>query len=135
MTDLSITSTGVLVGANASIEHGFAAAAITAGQVVYKDANGKFNLADTDSATAIVRKPRGIALNGAAAGQPLAIITKGDVTIGGTLTKGVFYYLSGTPGAICPVADVASGDYPAVIGVATSTTVLSVNIVAPDVVL
>lgn len=132
MTDLAITATSVVKGDNAIVENGYAAAAITAGQVVYKNAAGKYDLADTDDATAIVRKPRGIALNGAAAGQPVAVQRSGDITIGATLTPGVFYYLSGTPGGICPVADVAAGDHPAVIGAATSTTVLSINIVAPD---
>ncbi|TPL36741.1 hypothetical protein [Mesorhizobium sp. B2-4-8] len=135
MTDIAITAAGVVAGANAIIENGYAAAAITAGQVVYRDAAGKYNLADTDSATAIVRKPRGIALNGASIGQPVAIQKSGDITIGATVTKGVAYYLSGTPGGICPVADIASGDYTAIIGIATSASVLSINIVAPDAVL
>lgn len=132
MTDLVITATSVVKGDNAIVESGYAAAAITAGQVVYKNSAGKYDLADTDDATAVVRKPRGIALNGAAAGQPVAVQRSGDITIGATLTPGVFYYLSGTPGGICPVADVAAGDHPAVIGAATSASVLSINIVAPD---
>ncbi|ESX78247.1 MULTISPECIES: hypothetical protein [unclassified Mesorhizobium] len=135
MTDIAITAANVVAGANAVIENGYAAAAITAGQVVYRDASGKYNLADTDSATALVRKPRGIALNGASIGQPVAIQRSGDITIGAAVTKGVAYYLSGTPGGICPVADVAAGDYPAVIGIATSASVLSINIVAPDAIL
>ncbi|MER9310095.1 hypothetical protein NKI51_12355 [Mesorhizobium australicum] len=135
MTDIAITAANVLAGANAVIENGYAAAAVTAGQVVYRDASAKYNLADTDSATALVRKPRGIALNGAAIGQPVAVQRSGDITIGATVTKGVAYYLSGTPGGICPVADVAAGDYPAVIGIATSASVLSINIVAPDAIL
>ncbi|MER9188651.1 hypothetical protein [Mesorhizobium australicum] len=135
MTDIAITAANVVAGANAVIENGYASAAITAGQVVYRDASAKYNLADTDSATALVRKPRGIALNGAAVGQPVAVQKSGDITIGATVTKGVAYYLSGTPGGICPVADVAAGDYPAVIGIATSASVLSINIVAPDAIL
>lgn len=132
MTDLVITAASVVKGDNAVVENGYAAAAITAGQVVSKNAAGKYDLADTDDATALVRKPRGIALNGAAADQPIAVQRSGDITIGATLTSGVFYYLSGTPGGICPVADVAAGDHPAVIGAATSASVLSINIVAPD---
>ena len=135
MTDIAITATNVVIGENAEIEYGFAAAAITAGQVVYKNASGKYDLADTDSATALVRMPRGIALNGAAAGQAVAVQKSGDITIGATLTPGVFYYLSGTPGGICPVADVASGDYPAIIGSAKSASLLTIKIVAPGVAL
>lgn len=135
MADLSITAANVLAGEGAVTDRGVAAVAITAGQVVYKNAAGKFDLADTDSATAIVRKPYGIALNSAAAGQPISVLKSGPVTIGATVTRGVAYYLSGTAGGICPVADVASGDYTAIIGIATSSTVLMVDIQAPDAVL
>lgn len=135
MTDLVITATAVIPGSNVDLETKTAAAAIAAGEIVYLDANGKYNLADTDSATAIVRKPRGMALNGGAAGQPIQIAKSGDVTMNAVLTKGVAVYLSGTPGKICPVADVASGDYTAIIGMALSTTVLRIDILAPDIVL
>jgi hypothetical protein len=135
MTDLTITPANVVLGSDASTEDGIAAVAVAAGQVVYKDATGKYNLADTDSATALMRKPRGIALNSGAANQPLKIVRGGPVTLGAVLTKGVAYYLSGTPGAICPVADVATGDYPAILGIAISSSVLLVDIQAPDVVL
>lgn len=134
MTDISITAANVLAGSGARTVNGFAAAAVTAGQVVYKDATtGKFGLADADSATAGVRAPYGIALNDAGANQPLAVLVSGPITIGGTMTAGAAYYLSATPGGICPVADLASGDYPALIGIATSTSVLEVNITASGV--
>ena len=86
MASLSITAANVLSGSGATIERGTAGATITAGQVVYRDtADGKYKLADADSATALARDPRGIALNGASNGQPLAIIRAGDVTIGATM--------------------------------------------------
>lgn len=129
MADLSITAGNVVKGANAITETGIAGATITAGQVVYLEASsGKYKLADCDSPTAEVRRPRGIALNGASDGQPLSVLRSGDVTIGATLTAGIAYYLSGTPGGIAPVADLGSGDYPTVIGIAESTSVLHVNI-------
>lgn len=128
MADISITAANVVRGTNAVIENGFAGAAITAGQVVYRDANNKYQLADNDNASAIVRQPRGVALNGAATNQPLAIIRSGDVTIGATLTAGTAYYLSSTAGGICPLADLASGDDVVLLGLAKSTTVLAVDI-------
>lgn len=129
MTDISITAANVVAGNGAKIEHGTLGATITAGQVVYLDSStSRYLLADNNSATAAVRAPRGIALNGGANGQPGAIVISGPVTIGGTLTAGVVYYLSDTPGGICPVADLASGEYPTVLGIATSTTVLNVKI-------
>lgn len=136
MASLSITAANVVKGSNATVENGTAGATITAGVVVYKDAaDGKFKIADADSATAAARNPYGIALNGASDGQPLAVIRRGDVTIGATMTAGLAYYLSPTPGEIGVVGDVLSGDDPIVIGVAKSTTVLTVNIQDPGVTL
>lgn len=129
MADISITAANVVKGSNAVVEAGTAGATITAGQVVYKDAaDGKYKLADADSATAAAKAPRGIALNGASDGQPLSIIRSGDVTIGATLTAGTAYYLSPTPGGIAPLADVLSGDDVVLIGLAESTSVLAVDI-------
>ena len=129
MADLTITAATVISGAGALVAHGTAGAAVTAGQAVYLDeAAGTYKLADNNSATAAVREPDGIALHASSTGQPLAVHTRGPITIGATLTAGVAYYLSDTPGGICPVADLASGEYPSIIGIATSTTVLNVKI-------
>jgi hypothetical protein len=128
MADLTITAANVVSGADATVTHGVAGATITAGQAVYRDAAGAYLLADNNSATVLARTPVGIALHGAALNQPLAVQTAGDITIGATMTAGVAYYLSDTPGGIGPVADLASGEYPTVIGIAKSTTVLDINI-------
>lgn len=130
MADLTLTAANVLAGSNATTNLGTAGATITAGQVVYFDDTTKtYKLADTDSATAAVRSPIGLALNGASSGQPLMVQTGGDITLGAVLTAGVAYYLSGTAGGICPVADVTSGDYPVILGMAKSTSVLAIKIV------
>lgn len=135
MADLSITAASVVAGSNATTERGTAGETITAGQVVYRDATtGKYLKADNNSATAAVRQPRGIALNGAALNQPLGVLTSGDITIGATLTAGARYYLSETAGGIQPEADLATtGEYVALIGLAKSTTVLAVDIQYPGV--
>lgn len=136
MTDIAITAANVVAGSTATTETGVAGASITAGQVVYLDeTTGKYGLADTDSATAAVRKPRGIALHAASENQPLKICKAGPITIGGTVAAGVAYYLSGTAGGICPIADVATGDYPSIIGMGISTSVIQVDIQAPGVIL
>jgi hypothetical protein len=134
MVDLTITPASVLRGSNARTEVGTAGATITAGQAVYKaDATGLYQLADSNSATAEVRQPTGIALHSAAVNQPLMIAKSGDVTIGATMTAGVAYYLSDTPGGICPVADIGAGEYVCLMGIAKSTTVLTVGIQYPGV--
>lgn len=136
MADLTITAANVISGSGAKTTNGTAGATITAGQVVYRDgADSKYKLADNDSATAAARNPVGIALNGAANGQPLRVHEEGPITIGATMVAGESYYLSGTPGGIAVRADVTTGDDPVLIGVATSTTVLEVNIADPGVTL
>lgn len=129
MADISITAANVIAGSNATVEHGTAGATITAGQVVYKAASDKkWKLADNNSATSEVRIATGVALNGASNGQPISVQKAGDITIGGTMTAGVAYYLSDTPGGICPVADLASGEYSCLLGMSKSTTVLALDI-------
>lgn len=128
MADLTITATSVLPGSNAIIDRsGVAGAAITAGQVVYKEAStGLIKLADCDSATAEVKSPYGIALNGAAIGQPVAVQTAGDITIGATIVGGTGYFLSETPGGIRTTPD--TGDRVVQLGLAKSASVLTLRI-------
>lgn len=133
MTDITITATNV-VGGSSARDYGTAGETITAGQAVYlSSATNKWMLADNNSATESARKAGGIALNGAALNQPLAVQKKGEITIGATLTPGAAYYLSDTPGGICPVADVGAGEYYCLLGLAKSATVLDVNIQFPGV--
>lgn len=125
MADIAITAANVIShGSNVDRTAG---ATVAAGEVVYDDAAGS-KLADNDSATAAARSPKGFALNGAANGQPLRVHTKGPLVVGAVLTPGVAYYLSSTPGKICPVGDLGSGDYPVYLGIAKSSSVLDVNI-------
>lgn len=129
MSDLTITAANVVADSDATIEWGTAGEAITAGQVVYRDSTtAKYMKADNNSATAEAKVPRGVALNGAAANQPLAICTRGSVTIGATLSGGVAYYLSDTAGGICPVADLGTGETATILGISTSTTKLKIDI-------
>jgi hypothetical protein len=135
MTDISITAANVVAASDTRKVTGTAGATITAGQTVYLDAtDNRYKLADSNGAAAL-RVPVGIALNGASSGQPLTIAERGAITIGATLTGGVAYYQSDTPGGICPVADVGASEYVTLIGIATSTTVLDVSIVPSGVAL
>ena len=128
MADLTITAASVIAGAGAATENGTLGATVTAGQVLYKAASdGRWYLADNNAASSEVRSPRGIALNGGATGQPVRVLLSGPVTIGATMTPGVAYYLSDTAGGICPVADLGTGEFPSIVGIATSSTVLNVN--------
>lgn len=136
MANLTITAANVLAGAGSTTTTGSSGATATAGQPVYFDAATKsYKLADCNSATAAVRSAVAITLNGASPGQPLMVLTGGDITIGATLVPGTTYYLSATPGAICPVGDLTTGDYPLILGIAKSATVLAVDIVESGVAL
>lgn len=129
MADLSITAGSVLPNSNTHIERGTAGDTITAGQVVYRSAaDGRYELADADSATAAVRVPRGIALNSASDGQPLAIARSGDVTVNAVLTAGTAYYLSATAGGIAPLADLTAGDDVVLLGLAKSSSIIALDI-------
>lgn len=129
MTDLVITAASVVAGSNAETETGAAGEAITAGQAVYRSSTTKKLMkADSNGASAEIRTPIGIALNGGALDQPIKFQKSGDITIGATLTPGVAYYLSDTAGGICPVADIGAGEYVCLIGLASSASVLALDI-------
>jgi hypothetical protein len=132
MADLSITPANVQRGDDAVTELGTSGAAATAGQVVYHDATDKrYKLSDNDAAA--TRRVSGVALNGAAIGQPLMIQKAGTITIGATMTPGEAYYLSDTPGGICPRADLEAGDSVILIGIAKSASLLQLAITDPGV--
>lgn len=136
MADISITAANVKLvsGPTKSL---IAAAVLTAGQACYQaSATKKAGLADNDSATAEVRSIAGLALNGAAADQPVVLAVNGAVVnVGAVLTAGVDYYLSGTPGSIAPRADVTTGDDVIRIGMALTTSNLQLDFSDPNVTL
>ncbi|CAN7599176.1 hypothetical protein [Bosea sp. LjRoot237] len=134
MADLTITASAVLPGASAALAAGTAGETIVAGKAVYlASATKKWMLADADSVTAEARKAVGIALNGASLNQPVGVLTGGDVTLGAVLTAGQAIYLSDDPGGLCPLADLATGDYVCLLGLAKSTSVLTVDVQFPNV--
>ncbi|MGE0653089.1 MAG: hypothetical protein AB7P12_15270 [Alphaproteobacteria bacterium] len=136
MADISITGANVKLISGPS-EQMKAGASVTAGQIGYKDSATKTaKLADNDSATAEIRAVYGMFLHAAAADQPVTVAKSGAVVdVGAVLTAGVDYYLSGTAGAICPRADVTTGDDPVRIGMALTTSRLQLDFNDPNVTL
>ena len=129
MADLSVTAANCVPGSNSRQVVGVAGESITAGKPVYlSSTTNLWMLADSNSATAEARTPGGIALTGSSLNQPIVVHTKGLLTLGATMTANTPYFLSDTPGGICPIADVGSGEYLAQLGLSTSTTVIDVNI-------
>lgn len=121
--DLSITATSFVPSTKAKYFTGVAGATITAGQpVCYNATTKRYVLADADGSG--LTNVEGLAANGAAAGQPLRIVTEDpELILGATLSMTApVYVLSGTAGGIAPTADIGTGEYPIVLLVATSTT-------------
>ncbi|MES2569349.1 MAG: hypothetical protein V4710_04760 [Verrucomicrobiota bacterium] len=118
MADISKTPANVLAGINATIQRAIAGATIAAGDTLYHDpADNRLKLCDANG-SAIISKFKGIALNGAAAGQPVNYVAEdAELAIGATVAAGVVLVCSSTPGGICPVADIATGMYVTVLGV------------------
>lgn len=129
-TDVVVTASavapisGVGFGTDTIIRQGTAGATITAGQSIYLDAATtmwKLTDANLSSTTGVAK---GIALNGASSGQPIAVAVGGHLTCGFTATVGKIYVTSANAGGIAPVDDLASGWYTGVLCVGlTSTTV------------
>lgn len=130
MADLTITTTQV-VSDSGIVERVEAGATITAGQGVYRMANGTWGLAQCDgtaiesgSGTAI-----GIALTGGTSGQDILVQRNGVLTLGAGAAPaaGEIYLVSATAGGIAPEADIGAGKYVTVLGVGKSGNKLAMG--------
>lgn len=127
MANLTITPSSVAMVLGPLVTK-TAGVAIAAGEAVYLDSTtSTMKLADADAVD--TARASGIAVNSAAAGQPVTYQAAGTITIGATVVTGTAYYLSATAGSICLESDLASGDFPTLLGFATSTTVITISIV------
>lgn len=131
MANLAITAANVLASAQALTASGIAGADITQGQPLYKDSADGNRLKPADAnASAATAAVEGFALNGASAGQPVKYAYEDpSYTPGGVLTVGETYVLSATPGAVCPIGDLVSGDRPVVCFVATTAALAVLKLV------
>lgn len=135
MSDLLISAANVAAYSNAFQKRGRAGETIAAGQMVYRDhINAPWLLASADDVTAAAHYPAGLALNSAEIDQPLFVAASGDVGLGSVLVPGKTYYLSATPGGIHGFDDVEIGNSVCLIGIAKTSSVLTIDIKAPSVV-
>lgn len=130
MADLVITAANVVPVADGStFRQGYAGEVVSAGMPVYLHAASntlRKAKANTTAAEAVVS---GIACHDAEVGQPLTIIVAGDIGLGAVLLAGKYYVLSGAAaGGIAPVADLTTGWRSSLLGYATTTSNLKVNI-------
>lgn len=132
MSDISVTASAVQATSTTTGAQGTAGGSVTAGQPVYLNTSSLLVAAKADAL--LTSAAVGIAINNAASGQPLQYASGGDVTFNAVLTAGVVYDVSAAAaGGIAPNADMTTGNYVCVLGVATSTTNLKLCIKASSV--
>lgn len=121
MAALTVTAANV-TRVDGSTVDGVGGATITAGQACYYDsASGKWKLAQDDgTAEEAGASGVGVALNGAADGQPIKIQTSGTYNAGATVTVGQVYCVADAAGDIVPYGDLASTDRVTILGVGTT---------------
>ena len=132
MGNITVTAANVATVGIANVVEGQAAAAITAGQVVYKNTSGTRALAQSDG-TAIESGTLGlgIAVNSApGVGQRFDIQISGQFNPGGTAASGVVYAVSATAGLIALASDISSGQYMSILGVGASAAAINLSIYA-----
>lgn len=127
MADLTQTAANVQSGAGNTTQTRDASVAVTAGDSVYLDANNLVTPCENDQ-TATEALCAGVALNDAAAGQPVTYQTGGQINLGATLVVGETYVVGAVAGAIAPVADVIATEFSTIIGVAISTSLLEMGL-------
>jgi hypothetical protein len=125
MAALSITAANVLGSAYAERRSQYkAAAAITAGQLVYLNASSQWALVDSNASLGtLTTDVLGIAENSApGAGQPLTVVISDSAfVIGVATTAGATVYGSIAPGGITIAEIPTTGEKPIVVGIMSTT--------------
>ena len=132
MAALTITAANVIPVSGYSFKTRLSAAAITIGQSLYVDSSDQWALADADALATGVAVAISLS-QAAAAGQPVIGITGGDLGLGAILTVGIPYCVGLAGGSIGPYSDLASGDFPCLVGWPTTTANLRLAFVASTV--
>jgi len=140
MADLSQTAANVAIGGTETpFKKVQVGEAVTQGNAVYKSTvDSKWYKADANDtlAKALVG---GIVLTPAATNGECIIALPSNiegtslVNLGATLTLGVQYAVSATAGAICPITDIASGQFPTSIGFPSTAALLDFKVTASSV--
>jgi len=126
--DLVITAANVKPVSDQVIDSSAnAGEAITQGQSVYLDTDGKWYKSDANGVAA-KKDLKGIALNNAAADQPLAVQKAGVINMGATVAVGTIYVVSATAGGVAPSADLVSGMDTIIVGVGITTSNIRLNV-------
>lgn len=131
MANLSITATAVVPSTSAVKLNGKAGETVAAGEIVYlTSTSNTYSLADANDNTKL--PAAGIAGNSAGTGQALQVIVSDPSLTIGThgVALGTPYFLSATPGKVCPLADLTTGDYTTAVFITKTTTTVAFGILA-----
>ena len=129
MADLSQTRANVKLGnENRKTRLVQFGESVLQGQPIYADATSNKFLQTDANVSAAVAKAEGIVLTPASTDGWGIVVTEGLIDIGATLVVGESYYVSRNKGAIMPVGDLQSGDYPTFLGIAVTTSLLDLQI-------
>lgn len=130
MSALSQTAGNVLKSSGTS-KNGTSGGTLTAGMPVYRDVSDSNKLKACRANVSGTANCDGILLCGGSSGQPITYVeSPGVVNLGATLAVGETYCVSdAAAGAIVPIGDLGSADYVTILGVATSTSLLKLDII------
>jgi len=128
MADITVVAANVKAGAGAIEKSGIAGETITAGDAVHLAADGQIEAAENDL-TSVEAAAVGIAINDAAALQPVKYVVSGVIDMGAIMTIGAVYIVGAAPGGIAPEGDAVTGEFVTILGVATTTSLLKLGII------
>jgi hypothetical protein len=129
MADLSITAANVGVTSSSVVELVQVGESVSQGQPAYKKAiDGLYYKADSNASLATAAA-LGVFITAASTNGYALIVKSGSYLAGATLTVGETYVVSATAGGIAPLSDVTTGWYVTILGVASSTSTLALDIV------
>jgi hypothetical protein len=134
MANITQTAANVAVGASTLkteiVQYG---EAVTQGQPLYRHTDSKYYRCDANDGIAKANCSRIALTAGATNGFGLVAIPsntpgKALVNLGATLVVGEMYAVSATVGAIAPIADITSTQFPTTLGFAVSASLLDFQV-------
>ena len=129
MANITQTAANVAAGSSATrVQLVQAGEAITQGMPVYLASDGKYYQTDAND-TAVKAQSKGIAISPASADGYFLMAVDGLINLGATLAVGQVYCVSATKGAIAPYGDLTTNDFVTILGIATTTALMDINIV------
>lgn len=130
MAAITVTAANVNIGdLNVRLDRVTGGEAITQGMPVYKSTAtnpAKYYKADSN-ASAAAATAVGIALTACSGDGAYFVMMSGNevlINLGATLVVGTTYCVGSTAGQIVPIADLTTGDYPFILGTATTAALL-----------